>query len=199
MSGREIHCALVHHPVKNREGAVVASAITNVDVHDLARSARTFGLAGYWVVSPIAAQRLLVERILEHWRTGAGARRVPERTNALAICHPIESVDAAIEAIAASAGARPELWITAATPPPGKITIPWAEARRTLEGEGAPVLILFGTAHGLHPVLTDRADRVLPPIHGPSVGAGRGYNHLSVRAAAAITLDRLRGRDRQTG
>jgi len=184
---RALHCALVHHPVKNRDGDVVASAITNVDVHDLARSARTFGLTGYWVVSPIAAQRLLVERILEHWRTGSGSRRVPERTLALSICRPIESVDAALDAIAAEAGARPELWITAAKPPPGKSVISWDTARARLEGEGAPVLILFGTAHGLHPLLTDRADAVLPPIEG------HGYNHLSVRAAAAITLDRLRG------
>src|SRR5687767_16015505 len=90
---KPIHCALVHHPVRDRAGGIVTSAITNVDVHDLARSARTYGLAGYWVVSPIAAQRLLVDRILDHWRTG-GARRVPERTVALSICRAAESVDA---------------------------------------------------------------------------------------------------------
>lgn len=182
---RALHCALVHYPVRNREGEAVTSAITNVDVHDLARSARTFGLAGYWVVSPIAAQRMLVERILEHWRSGAGARRVPERTSALSICRPIESVDAAIEAIGGA-----ELWITAARVPEGRSPVPWAEARAWLELEGSPILLLFGTAHGLHSAILDRADVVLPPI------AGRGYNHLSVRAAAAITLDRLCAPDR---
>ena len=90
-------------------------------------------------------------------------------------------------AIAADAGARPEIWITAAKAPPGKTVISWDTARARLEGEGAPVLILVGTAHGLHPLLTVRADAVLPPFEG------HGYNHLSVRAAAAITLDRLRG------
>jgi hypothetical protein len=177
----------VHFPVKNREGDAVTSAITNVDVHDLARSARTFGLAGYWVVSPIAAQRLLVERILDHWKTGAGARRVPERAEALARCRPIASVDDAMAAIAEAHGARPELWITAARVPAGKSPTTYEQARARLAGQGPPVLILFGTAHGLHPTLTDRADVVLPPIDG-----GAGYNHLSVRAAAAITLDRLR-------
>lgn len=183
-----IHCALVHHPVRDREGHPVASAITNVDVHDLARSARTYGLAGYWVVSPIAAQRVLVDRILDHWRTGAGARRVPERTVALSICAPIESVDAAIAAIEAREGAAPALWITAARAPEGRTITSWDEGRAALASATRPVLVLFGTAHGLHASLAARADVVLAPIQ-----PGSDYNHLSVRAAAAITLDRLLG------
>ncbi|AKF06808.1 RNA methyltransferase [Sandaracinus amylolyticus] len=183
-----VHCALVHHPVRDRAGHPIASAITNVDVHDLARSARTFGLAGYWVVSPIAAQRLLVERILDHWAHGAGARRVPERTRALSICAPIESVDAAIAAITEREGSAPALWVTAAKAPPGKTLTSWADGRALLASSARPVLILFGTAHGLHSTLMDRADVVLAPIQ-----PGSDYNHLSVRAAAAITFDRLLG------
>lgn len=183
-----IHAALVHHPVRDRDGNAVASAITNVDVHDLARSARTYGLAGYWVISPIAAQRVLVERILDHWRTGAGARRVPERTRALAICAPSESLDAAIAAIEAREGAAPELWITAARAPEGRALTSWSEGRARLASASRPVLILFGTAHGLHASVIARADVVLAPIE-----PGSDFNHLSVRAAAAITLDRLLG------
>jgi hypothetical protein len=180
-----IHCALVHWPVKDREGARVTSAITNVDVHDLARSARTYGLAGYWVVSPIAAQRLLVDRILDHWRTGAGARRVPERTVALSICRAAESVDAVKLEIGDC-----ETWATGARAPEGRAVLGWSEARERLARSAKPVLILFGTAHGLHPSLVETCDEVLAPIAG---GAGSEFNHLSVRAAAAITLDRLLG------
>lgn len=183
-----IHCALVHYPVRDREGRLVTSAITNVDVHDLARSARTYGLRGYWVVSPIAAQRMLVDRILEHWRAGAGARRVPERTVALSICSPVESVEAAISAIEAQEGARPAIWITAARAPEGKALLEWADAPRALAASDRPVLILFGTAHGLHSKIVLDADVVLAPIQPKS-----DYNHLSVRAAAAITFDRLLG------
>jgi hypothetical protein len=184
-----VHAALVHHPVRDREGRSVASAITNVDVHDLARSARTFGVRGYWVVSPIAAQRLLVERILEHWRTGAGARRVPERTSALAICRPVATVDEAIAAIAEIEGERPKVWVTAARAPEGRAVLAWREAREALAVERVPVLILFGTAHGLHPsLIADKADVVIAPIEGAS-----DFRHLSVRAAAAITFDRLLG------
>jgi hypothetical protein len=183
-----IHCALVHHPVRDRDGHLVTSAITNVDVHDLARSARTYGLRGYWVVSPIEAQRTLVDRILDHWRAGAGARRVPERTVALSICTPVESVEAAIAAIETSEGVRPAIWVTAARAPEGKTILSWQDARAALEASSRPVLILFGTAHGLHSKIIAEADTVLAPIQ-----PGSDYNHLSVRAAAAITFDRLLG------
>lgn len=181
-----IYAALVHHPVRDRDGGVMTSAITNVDVHDIARSCRTYGLAGYFVVSPIAAQRELVEKILEHWRTGAGARRVPERSKALALCRPTESIDAALAAIEATDGAPAELVITEARPM-GRPTKTYAEARAHLEASSRPAMILFGTAHGLHADVIARADVLIEPIDGPT-----DYNHLSVRAAAAITFDRLR-------
>ena len=63
---------------------------------------------------------------------------------------------------------------------------PEAAARAHLASPGRPALILFGTAHGLHASVIERAELVIEPIQG--VGA---YNHLSVRAAAAITFDRL--------
>jgi hypothetical protein len=180
-----VYCALVHHPVRDREGHPLTSAITNVDVHDIARSARTFGLTGYFVVSPIAAQRLVVDRILDHWRTGAGARRVPERTDALSRCHPVASIEEAAQRIEAEHGAAPE-WIVTEARPVDRTIVSYAEARAHLARTSRPALILFGTAHGLHTSVLSRADLVIAPIEG--VGA---YNHLSVRAAAAITFDRL--------
>ena len=55
-----------------------------------------------------------------------------------------------------------------------------------------PTLLLFGTGWGLADSILDRVDHCLAPIRG-----GSDYNHLSVRSAAAITLDRLFG-DRET-
>ncbi len=183
-----VYAALVHYPVRSREGGVITSAITNVDVHDIARSSRTYGLAGYFVVSPIAAQRVLVDRILEHWKTGAGARRVPERSKALSRCHPIESIDATLAAIEADTGQKPQMIVTEARPELAQRAISFAAMRERLKDESRPSVILFGTAHGLHPDVIDRADIVLAPIQGAA-----DYNHLSVRAAAAITFDRLFG------
>ncbi len=185
-----VYAALIHHPVRSRDGAMITSAITNVDVHDIARSCRTYGLRGYFVVSPIAAQRLLVDRILDHWRTGAGARRVPERSDALARCRPVESIEAALAAIEVEAGAPPEVVVTEARPELAARAVSFASMRERLASASRPALILFGTAHGLHPDVLARADRVLEPIEGSA-----DYNHLSVRAAAAITFDRLFRRD----
>lgn len=186
-----VYCALIHHPVRDRAGEVITSAVTNLDVHDIARSARTYGLAGYFVVSPIAAQQIVVERILSHWKTGAGAKRTPERGEALSRVHPITSLEAVEAHIERAHGARATLVITEARPELAGRVVSFAEERARLEAASAPSLILFGTAHGLHPSVLSRADRTLAPIFGPGP-----YNHLSVRAAAAITFDRLFSPDR---
>jgi hypothetical protein len=47
---------------------------------------------------------------------------------------------------------------------------------------------MFGTGWGMSQELLDRADIFLDPINGP-----KEYNHLSVRSACAIMLDRLFG------
>jgi hypothetical protein len=181
-----VYCALVHHPVRDRAGEIITSAITNIDVHDIARSARTYGLSGYFVVSPIAAQRLVVERILEHWKTGAGARRTPERSAALGRVRPVASVEDAEAEIERLHRVRPTLLATEARPELASRAVSFAAERERLRSASAPTLIVFGTAHGIHPVLLDRVERVLEPIWGRTE-----YNHLSVRAAAAITFDRL--------
>jgi hypothetical protein len=52
------------------------------------------------------------------------------------------------------------------------------------------VTIIFGTAWGLDKEVVNQADFILDPVEG-----GTNYNHLSVRTAAAIILDRLVGRN----
>ena len=47
-------------------------------------------------------------------------------------------------------------------------------------------MLLFGTAGGISPNLLDKADVVLEPL-----GGNFTYNHLSVRTAVAIFIDRL--------
>ena len=181
-----VYCALVHHPVLDRAGEEVTTSVTNLDVHDIARSARTYGLRGYFVVSPIEAQYPVVQRILDHWCDGKGRMRFPERADALSIVEIAPSVDAAIARIEAQEGAPPRIVATSARSGPRRIS--YADEIATIAVESRPTLLLFGTGHGLGPSLVDRADAVLMPIEGPT-----GYNHLSVRAAVAITLDRLFG------
>ena len=61
------HLALVHHPCVDRNGAVITTALTNFDIHDLARSTMTFGLAGCHLVTPITSQREKAAHIAKLW------------------------------------------------------------------------------------------------------------------------------------
>ncbi|MCA9580444.1 MAG: RNA methyltransferase [Myxococcales bacterium] len=184
-----LYCILVHHPVRDRAGETVTTSVTNLDIHDIARSCRTFGVARYFISTPIEAQRTLVSRILEHWDTGAGATRVPERADALSHVEVVSSLEEAVARIEGREGRSPRVLVTGARPAPGA-ALRTLEEERAYLGEGAtPTLLVFGTGHGLAQSLVDAADAILEPITGPS-----NYNHLSVRAAVAITLDRLRSK-----
>lgn len=178
---RRLAVALLHHPVLDKEGGVVTSTLTNMDVHDLSRSARTYGCTDFFVVHPVAAQRELAERIVEHWTTGSSSARIPDRKDALSIVRAVPLLADAMRAL----GDGSEVWITSAQEI--GTTLSWADARRALEGAGGPVLLVFGTSWGLAREVAAQADAVLPPL----VGQGP-WNHLSVRAACAVSLDRLR-------
>lgn len=182
----EVHIALVHHPVLNKTGDIVATAVTNLDIHDNARSARTYGVASYHIVTPLDAQVELVSRILAHWRDGFGARRVPTRVAAMDLVRVSRTLEEVIEAIAEGAGRRPVLVATAARRLPGSVT--YAQLRERMQREPGPYLIAFGTGYGLPETTVGAADVLLEPI-----GVPEDWNHLSVRAATAITLDRLLG------
>jgi hypothetical protein len=182
---RIVGVALVHHPVLGRGGETVTSAITNLDVHDIARSARTYGIARFYVVHPVAAQRELVERIVAHWTTGSSASRIPTRKEALRLVHCVSSLEEAsteLQALAES-DVAPEWWTTSAA----RGETSYADGRALLARPGPPVLLMFGTSWGLTGATTSAAAVRLQPL----TGAQAGFNHLSVRAACAIILDRL--------
>lgn len=177
---RPVSVALVHHPVVDAAGAVVTSTLTTMDVHDLSRSARTYGCGALYLVHPIPAQQALARRIVEHWTHGSSAKRIPDRKDALAIVKVVSTLEEA----EAACGEGTELWSTAARELGRSVS--WADGKQRLAGDGPPVLLVFGTSWGLAPDVIARSNVLLEPIHG----AG-DWNHLSVRAACAIALDRL--------
>jgi hypothetical protein len=184
---RRLAIALVHHPVLDKAGDVVTSAVTNIDVHDLSRSARTFGATDFFVTTPIEAQRTLVDTILGHWTRGSSGERIPSRRDALGIVRVVSTLDDAIAALGGREAV--EVWTTAARSDAGTAPmIPtYGEAAARLQSDDPrAVLVVFGTSWGLAPSLVAASDHRLPPIEGPTA-----YNHLSVRAACAIILDRL--------
>jgi hypothetical protein len=183
----EIFLALVHHPVLDRNGRVITSAITSLDLHDLARSAHTYGVRAVYVVHPIAQQREFARSVIDHWRIGHGRNFDSRRVEALDLIEVVADLDAATAAAARAAGRPPEIVHTSAREESG---VSFAAMReRMARTDAAPILLMLGTGFGLAPVARMRADLALAAIRG----AG-DYNHLSVRAAASIILDRLRGR-----
>jgi hypothetical protein len=159
-------------------------------VHDIAHAARTFGLAGYVLVSPIAAQRELIGRILGHWvdADGQGRAHNDKRSEALAGVSCVASLDEAIAQVAAAHGGRtPYVVATAARGRGQTLATDEVIAARGLEPE-RPMLIVFGTGWGLADEVFTKVDATLHPIRGAT-----DYNHLSVRAAVAIVLDRFFG------
>jgi hypothetical protein len=183
----DLFVALLHHPVIDRTGRIVTSAITSLDLHDIARSARTYGVRAFFVVHPIAEQREFAATVIDHWRFDFGRQHDSRRREALELIEIVADLDAAAASAERIAAARPALVHTSARNQQG---LSFAALRARMETAGAaPVMLLLGTGFGLAPAVRERADLALEPIAGAT-----DYNHLSVRAAAAIMLDRLRGR-----
>lgn len=178
------YLGLVHYPVYNKTGETIASAITTLDLHDLARLGRTYGASKLFVITPLEDQQELARRILAHWLKGYGASYNPDRREALKLMEIASSIEEAIEAIGAETGDAPITLATDASPR-GRSPMSFQEARKLVDKK-KPIFLLFGTAWGLHQEVLDSVDYVLEPIWGRT-----GYNHLSVRTAAAIIVDRL--------
>jgi hypothetical protein len=178
--------ALVHHPCVDKNGEIFTTSITNLDVHDIARSSRTYGIAAFYVVTPISAQQEMGRAIAAYWEEGRGKDRNPHRKEAMGLVHIVASVEDAIAQEAQVSGTKPIVIATSAKLGARK---PLSHPEMRLRLDNAPsALLMFGTGHGLAPSLVDGADFLLEPLPGVD-----GYNHLSVRSAAAIIIDRLLG------
>jgi tRNA (guanine37-N1)-methyltransferase len=182
------HVALVHHPVRDRNGAVVTSALTNFDIHDIARSSLTYGLAGYHIVTPITSQREKADGIAKLWSEDAQGEY---RARALDLVRTSASVENVIAAVTEAHGTAPRVVATSASPEsfPGIPHVGYDQLIAEAAPDPAPLLVIFGTGWGLVDSQIPSVSRVLAPIEGPS-----SWNHLSVRSAVAVILDRLFGR-----
>jgi len=178
-----VDIVLIHHPVVNKIGEIIGSAVTNLDLHDIARAAKTYGVDNYYIVTPYEDQHKLVTEILEHWKTGHGATYNPARKEALELVTLAKSLEEVLELVTTRRGTQPLLLTTSAKEQ--NKTLRYKEVRAKIKAS-TPMLLLFGTAHGLAPEVMEMADYSLMPV-----GANTGYNHLSVRSAVSIILDRL--------
>jgi hypothetical protein len=175
-----VFVALLHYPVHDRNRRIITSAVSNLDIHDIARISRTYGVSAYFICTPVQAQREHVRNVIGHWEGDTGGTR---RGEALALVRVVPLLADAIEEVRQACGGTPFVVATGAARRPGSLTA--VEVRR--RARKAPALLLcFGTGWGLAEPVFDAADAVLDPID-----SGSGYNHLPVRAAVAVVLDRL--------
>jgi len=186
LTGAKLAVALLHYPVYDKNRRIVATAVTNLDLHDIARLARTFGLVRYYVVTPHPEQQELALRISRHWQEGWGAQYNPKRKAALDLMTVTASLEDALADMEREFGGPVRTIATGAKGSPRGIS--YGEMSGLLKKEGTNYLLLLGTGWGVTEDVLAGADYVLAPI----IGRGE-YNHLSVRSAASIIVDRLCG------
>ncbi|MGA7828409.1 MAG: RNA methyltransferase [Geobacteraceae bacterium] len=182
----KVAIALLHYPVYDKNSRVVATAVTNFDLHDIARLAKTYGLVRYYVITPLTEQRELAHRISRHWQQGWGADYNPKRKAALDLMTVSESLEDALDDMRSEFGESVRTVATGAKGTPNAVT--YGEMSRLMKKDGTNYLLLLGTGWGLTENVLAGSDYVLAPITGPGE-----YNHLSVRSAASIIIDRLLG------
>jgi tRNA (guanine37-N1)-methyltransferase len=179
------YIALVHYPVYNNRLTVITTAFTNLDVHDISRAGKTYGIEKFYLVQPNPEQQRLAERVLRHWTEGEGPALNKSRAEAMEFVEISDSLGDAVSDIEKIEGRKPVIVVTDARPRNNMIG--YGELRDLMAGEDSgPFLLVFGTGWGLSEEIMQGADYTLKPVSGYM-----GYNHLSVRSAAAIILDRL--------
>lgn len=177
------YITLLHYPVYNKNKEVVTTCITGFDLHDIARSACTYGIKKYYVVNPLSAQRQFAERIMNHWMKPESQEFNPTRTEAFELVDIRPSLKEVMEDIEKREKKRPVVVATSARPV-GSCS--YEKLASDMNKDDRPYLLIFGTGYGLCEEVVDGADIVLEPIAGSTE-----YNHLSVRSAVAIILDRI--------
>jgi hypothetical protein len=179
-----VYLAIIHYPVLDKRGDIVATSLTNLELHDVARSCMTFGVELCYIVTPLLRQTSIAEKLMEHWESGYGARYNPDRAQALTKIRIVGD----IEEMSREIGAAGNPVVIGTSSKPGSEIVNYEELRSWIQKEDRPFLLVFGTGWGLPPVVTEQCDRMLMPIRG------RGdYNHLSLRVAIGIILDRILG------
>jgi hypothetical protein len=187
--GGDIYLALVHFPVTNKLGEIVTTSVTNMDVHDIARSCRSFGISRYFIVTPIQRQHQLLQRILGYWETDHANNFNPDRFIAINRVQLVNSIDESLEFIKNEQNGVSPLIVTTSAVRGERKASSFIPVLQQSMLDRKPILLLFGTGFGLAKEVMERADFFLNPIDGMSED---GYNHLSVRSAVAIYCEKLK-------
>ncbi len=182
-----VFVSLIHSPVYDRNGQKNSTAIMGLDLHDISRTCRTFGVKRFLVTSPVPSQREFVRKITKHWIDGYGASFIPSRGEALKLIRLFPDMEKACKWVEDKEHGKPYIIATSANIRTGSLH--WLELKRMVLETDRPLLFVFGTGWGLHDEIIEQCDAIMQPIKGGNLD----YNHLSVRSAVAVTLDRFFG------
>jgi hypothetical protein len=175
--------AIIHYPVLDKRGDIVSTSINNLEMHDVARSCMTFGVELCYIVTPLVKQRAIAQQLIDHWRGGYGRQYNPDRAEAL---QKIRMKDSVADVMSEFKGLSPVLIGTSSKR--RDVSIRYSALTTRIRSDPRPFVLLFGTGWGLPPDIVDACERTLLPIKGQG-----DYNHLSLRVAIGIILDRLFG------
>lgn len=181
-----LYVVLLHEGMLNKKNEIVTTSLTLIDVHDIARSSRTYGVKTLFIAHPSEALRKLGRTLKKHWEDGYGATYNPDRKEALSIVEIVSSLDEVINKINQTESETPVILATDGRNGEGRAS--FDDVKKLIKTETRPYLLVLGTGWGMCEDLINRCDIFIEPIVGPT-----DYNHLSVRSAAAVLLDRLVG------
>ena len=182
------YIALMHNDIDLKEGRVGHTSVTSIDIHDIARSSVTYGLQTFFIVTSLKDQQKMVEKMLSFWvDEKIGGDYNNNRHEAVRTVQLKSQLDDVIAAIEEKEGKKPLIIGTSARDCDAAKVISYFEQDCAWQHD-RPILFLFGTGSGMSESLLNRCDYMLPPLQGFS-----DFNHLSVRSAVAIILDKWLG------
>ncbi|HJM68563.1 MAG TPA: tRNA (guanosine(37)-N1)-methyltransferase TrmD [Candidatus Babeliales bacterium] len=180
------YMVLMHDQMKLKDGRVGTTSVTTMDIHDIARSSRTYGIKNFFISTPLTDQRTIVQTLLDFWQSKEGIHYNSHRHQAISRVALTESFEDTIKRIEEKEGKRPIVIATSAQQHELPV-LSYSDQQKVWE-QSRPVLILLGTAYGMSDAILEQCDYMLAPIEGFT-----DFNHLAVRSAAGIILDRWLG------
>lgn len=182
------YVALMHSDVLiGEEKKLGVTSVTSVDIHDIARSSKTYGVQEFFIVTPLVDQQKIVQRMLDFWKKGIGFEYNRCRYDAILQVQLANSLSEVIKKIEEREGKKPLIVTTSAKVTNAQQLISFYDQKKVWAAD-RPILLLFGTGQGLAPSVIEQSDYLLLPLDGFS-----DFNHLSVRSATAIILDKWLG------
>ncbi|MBD3231744.1 hypothetical protein GF322_03710 [Candidatus Dependentiae bacterium] len=186
------YVALMHTQVIVKNGMQGNTSIASLDIHDIARSSATYGIENYFVVTKLQDQKKILDTFLDFWLSNVGKKYNKTRFQAVSKVRSAMDFDDVLNQIRNKEKKEPLVIATSAKDYEQYINeetkiIDYFSQGKIFKRK-RPVLIVLGTGQGLSESIIARCDYLLLPIKGMSE-----YNHLSVRSAAAIILDRWLG------